>query len=293
MADQFDVIEAGQRGHRRWIGLVVVAALIAIPVVGLLASRDPGSPLGHAGATPDPIQSLSTLSSAPNVLYPRATTRGDDEVIQVVFPHGARAEIRYPAVLELDELGARPFRGAWIDGQYRRLSAPYGGEVEVSKGGQPIRSLTSNVRLWPRQPGSGSSGQVLLFAFGPWRLALYDRQEGLTFEQRMAVAEHLRGRVTKDGYLVLSGGGPVRLARPGEDANGDPVGPQLWFGGVVGDMVAFIPAPGCDKATRVPPNFDRPGRPVEATCRGGVQIAASGSAEFVQRAVEKIRITLK
>ncbi|MEU8250530.1 hypothetical protein [Nonomuraea sp. NPDC048916] len=295
MADQFDVIEVGERGRRRWLGFVILLALLAIPVVGLLASRDPDPrPDPQLEAVPAPVQSLRTLrDSAPNVLYAKPAAKGDDEIIQVVFPHGARAEIRYPARLALDELGSRPSQGVWIDGQYRRLSAPYGGEVEVSKGGEPIRELTPNVQLWPRQPGSGSYGQVLLFSFGPWRLALYDRPEGLTFEQRMATAEHLRGRLTKNGYLVLTGDGPVRLAKPGETMRGEPIGPQLWFGGVTGDIVTFAPAPGCAKAAKAPILIDRRGRPAQSVCRGDVQIAAAGSPSFVEQAVKEIRITLK
>ncbi|MBB6351730.1 hypothetical protein FHU36_008313 [Nonomuraea muscovyensis] len=292
MADQFDVIESGRRGRRQWVGLIVVAVLVVVPVAGLVVSREPEPPV-QPGAVPEPIRSMRTLNNAPNALYPKARVKGDDETVRVVFPDGTRGEVRYPAELGLDALGVRPFRGVWIDGAYRRLAAPYGGEVEVSKGGQPIRNLTPDVQLWPRQPGSGAFGQVLLFAFGPWRLALYDRFDGLTFEQRMAVAERLRGRVTKDGYLVLSGGGPVRLAEPGDYAQGDPVGPQLWFGSVVNDMVAVIPLPGCAKGSRVPEMMERAGRPAKAACRDGVQVAATGEREFVERAVKGIRITLK
>jgi hypothetical protein len=292
VADQYEVMEAGQRGHRRWIGLVVVAVLVVVPVVGLVSSRDPGPP-APVQVVPEPVQSLRTLSGTPNSLHPKARTRGDDEVVNIVFPDGKRAEIRYPAVLELDELGIRPFRGVWIDGEYRRLSAPFGGEVEISRGGQPIRNLTPDVQLWPRQAGAGPYGQVLLFAFGPWRMALHDRPEGLTFEQRMAAAEHLRGRVTKDGYLVLSGGGPVRLARPGETVRGSHAGPQLWFGGVVGNKVALVPLPRCEVDGAVPALMDRSWRPARAVCRSGILIAAGGSSDFVERAVTEIRLTLK
>ncbi|UBU12104.1 hypothetical protein [Nonomuraea gerenzanensis] len=236
MADQFDVIEAGERGRRRWVGLVVVLALLLIPVVGLLASREPepGPETAVASRTPGAIRSLTTLDSAPNMLTVPARKKGGDEVIQVVFPDGARAEVRYPAELGLAEMGSRPFRAGWVDGMFRQFVAPYGGEVEITRGGRPLRSYGPNVTLWPRQAGSGLYGQVLLFAFGPWRVAMYDRGQGLTFEQRTALAGDLRGRVTKEGYLVLTGRGGVRLAEAGEYAQGEPIGPQLWFGGGVG-----------------------------------------------------------
>jgi hypothetical protein len=292
VADQFDVIEVGDRSRRRWVGLGVVLALLAVPVVSLLASRDPEPEPAPPPATPLPIRSLTRIDGAPNVVRAPAKGKGGDEIIQVVFPDGVRAEVRYPAEARLNELGARPFQGMWVAGHYRGLYAPFGGEMEVTRGGQPIRNFTPNVTLWPRQPG-GSLGQVLMFAFGRWRLAVYDRPEGLSFEERVAAARSLRGKVGKDGYLVLSGGGQVRLARPGETAQGDPVGPQLWFGGGVSDMVALIPTPNCKSAARTPSVVNGRGRPARTVCRGEVLIAASGSREFVEQAIDGIRITLK
>jgi hypothetical protein len=293
VVDQFDVIEAGPSGRRRWIGLVVVVAVVAVPVIGLIASRDP-KPLLPTQPTPEPIRSLTRLDSPPNVLQvPSRADKGGDEVIEVVFPHGVRAEVRYPAELELAEMGSRPFQGVWIDGSYRQLVAPYGGEVEITRGGQPIRNYASNVTLWPRQAGSGSYGQVLLFAFEKWRMAMYDRVRGLTFEQRLAVARSLKGTVTKGGYLVLSAGGTVRLAEPGETAQGDPVGPQLWFGGGASEMIALVPTPGCAKKARAPDVIDGRGRPAESVCRGDVLVAVTGPSRFRQMAIEGIRVTVK
>ncbi|MFC4112564.1 hypothetical protein [Nonomuraea zeae] len=291
MADQFDVIESGERGRRRWIGLAVVLALLLIPVVGVLSSRDP-EPRPVVPA-PDPIRSLTRVQSAPNVLNVPAKAKGRDEVFEAVFPDGRRAEVRYPAELDLDSMGLRPFVGVWVDGKYRQLLAPYNGEIEITRGGQPIRSYADNVTLWPRQAGSGSYGQVLLFEFGPWRLAVYDRGQGLTFDQRLALARGLKGRVTKKGYLVLSAGGPVRLAEPGETAEGYPVGPQLWFGGGAGPMIALVPAPGCQGTTAVPVVIDGRGRRAESVCRHGVRIAVTGPRSFRERALEEIQITLK
>ncbi|WP_433433977.1 hypothetical protein [Nonomuraea sp. CA-141351] len=292
MVDQFDVIEQGARGRRRWIGLVAVLALLLIPIVSLLTSRDP-RPQPLATPTPGPIGSLTRIGGAPNLLNAPARAKGGDEVIEVVFPHGVRAEVRYPAELGLGEMGSRPFQGAWIDGQYRQFTAPYSGEFEVTKGGEPIRNYTPNVTLWPRQAGSGYYGQVLLFAFGRWRLAMYDRGQGLTFDQRMALAKGLKGRVTKDGYLVLSAKEPVRLAKPGETVQGEPVGPQLWFGGGVGEMVALVPTPDCRKRARVPTVIRGRGRSADSVCRGDVLVAVTGSQPFRKKAIEGIGVTLK
>ncbi|MGP3956256.1 hypothetical protein ACTWPT_09695 [Nonomuraea sp. 3N208] len=293
MVDQFDVIEAGQSGRRRWIGLIVVVAVLVVPVIGLIASRDP-EPLPPTRPIPEPIRSLTRLDSPPNILQvPSRAAKGGDEVIEVVFPHGLRAEVRYPAELDLAGMGSRPFQGGWIDGDYRQFVAPYGGEVEITRGGQPIRNYASHVTLWPRQAGSGSYGQVLLFAFEKWRLAMYDRGQGLTFDQRIAVARGLKGTVTKDGYLVLSAGGKLRLTEPGESADGEAVGPQLWFGGGAREMIALVPTPGCAKKARMPFVIDGRGLPAESVCRGDVLVAVTGPGWYREMAIEGIRVTVK
>lgn len=290
-----DVIEAGSAGRRRWLGLGVLMVLVGAGIVILIVTRK--VPEKPPPITPASISSIGTMvSGANNLLHPVPRRKDGKEVIDVVFPDGRRAEVRYPQGVALDSLGARPFVGGWIDDDmmlFRRLEAPYSGEAEITRGGQPIREFAGNVTLWPRQPGSGAGGQVLMFAFGDWRLALYDRADGLTFEQRVTWAEKLKGKVTKDGYLVLTATAPVRLAVPGEMARGEPVGPQLWFGGAAGDMVAIIPTPGCNERSRMPSIIGGHGRFARKVCRGEVLVSAVGEPSFVTEAIEGIRVALK
>ncbi|MFG1944949.1 hypothetical protein [Nonomuraea sp. NPDC048826] len=293
MADQFDVIEVGERDRRRPIGLLVVLVLLGVSVVGLIVSRGPEPPAEPVREAAAPIRSLTRVDSGPNLLHPPASVKNGVARIDVVFPDGVRATVRYPAELDLDRLGLRPFQGVWVDEEFRQLTAPYNGELEVTKGGEPIRSFADNVTLWPRQAGSGSYGQVLLFAFGPWRMALYDRPPGLDFGQRTRVAEGLRGKVTDGGYLVLSGSERVRLAEPGDVMQGDPVGPQLWFGGGATDMVALIPSPGCERSRGLPRAIRGRGHPVEDVCRDGMRVVAMGDDEFIGKALDGIRISVK
>ncbi|MFI6324143.1 hypothetical protein ACIBG8_41915 [Nonomuraea sp. NPDC050556] len=290
-----DVIEAGSAGRRRWLGIGVLLVLVGAGILILITNRK--VPAKPAPVTPSSISSIGPMvSGANNLLHPVPRRKAGKKVIDVVFPDGRRAEVRYPPRIALDNLGARPFVGGWIDSDmmlFRRLEAPYSGEAEITRGGEAIREFAPNVTLWPRQPGSGSGGQVLMFAFGDWRLALYDRADALTFEQRVTWAEKLKGKVTKDGYLVLTATPPVRLAAPGEMARGEPVGPQLWFGGAAGDMVAIIPTPGCDERSRMPSIIGGHGRFARKVCRGDVLVCAVGEPSFVQEAIAEIRVTLK
>jgi hypothetical protein len=294
VADQYEVMEAGGHDRRRPIGLLVVLVLLAASVVGVIATRRSDPPVEAAREPPAaPIRSLTRFDSAPNLLYPRAREKGGVARIGVIFPDGTRATVRYPAELRLDRLGVRPFQGLWVDGAFRQLTAPYYGELEITKGGEPIRSFGENVTLWPRQAGAGSFGQVLLFAFGPWRMAVYDRERALDFTQRVELAEGLRGRA-EDGYLVLSSeSGRIRLAEPGDVVRGEPVGPQLWFGGGATHMVALVLAPDCRETRGTPRALRGRGHPIREVCRNGVRVIAMGDDEFIGKALDGIRISVK
>ncbi|MBB4918787.1 hypothetical protein [Streptosporangium saharense] len=291
VGDPNDVIEAGgPAGSRRWIGIAVLAALVVVPVVSLLVSRDPGLP-----PVPDPRATVSGTVSTPvaaatptNVLYPKPRSKGDRKILDVVFPDGTKAEITYPADLRLAELGVRPARGGWLDGYfslYRELTVPPGGHEEVSQGGPMIRELAGNSTLW--QAASPTEGQVMLFDFTPWYVTLRDQKNGMTFEQRQLWAKNLHGEVTKDGYLVLEGSSPVRLAEPGQIFRGGIAGPRLWFGGFGGPLVVVAPMPHCDTASIGPIEA---GQGVsKSVCRNGVYVAASGERGVVERVIAEVR----
>ncbi|MEU7002145.1 hypothetical protein [Nonomuraea sp. NPDC046570] len=326
MGDQFDVIDTGTEGRRRWVGLLVLIVLLAVPVVGVLVSRDPQSvvpaqavpgevPPGAAALEPSDgagqreasaegggepgrpgVVRSSAPSGGPHVLHAQSVATGDDEVIDVVFPDGTEAQVRYPAVLQLDGMGSRPAVGIWVDGDrplLRMLFAPFGGREEVARGRGPLRKLTPTVSLFARGPGQGGAGEDLLFAFGSWFMTMHDGRDGLLFEQRVALAKALNGDDSREGYLVLSAGKPVRLAVAGEHVRGEPVGPQLWFGTGRGDTLALVLNPGCRTETRTPGILARNPRPVRQHCMDGVQVFAAGDGPFVALAESAIRIRRK
>ncbi|MER6174773.1 hypothetical protein [Streptosporangium sp. NPDC001681] len=287
---RYDIIEARPtRGPRRWIGAAVLAALLVVPVLVLLARREPGAvpPL----PPPVPTRSVAGAKEVSNVLYPRPRRRGGREILNVVFPDGSAAEVDYPADLGLARLGVRPAMTGRLDGEagtYRQLTVPPGGPAGVAMGRPMIRKLAGQVTLW--HPMSPAEGEVLLFAFDPWFVALRDLKDGMPFEQRMLWARNLRGRVTRGGYLVLDARAPVRLAGAGETFRGEQVGPQLWFGGARETLLVLAPVPGCDVAAIELSVIEQRRRFSAETCQDDVYVAASGERRQVERTVAEIVI---
>ncbi|MEW1844636.1 hypothetical protein AB0392_42410 [Nonomuraea angiospora] len=304
-AGRVDIIEQGPRGPRgpRRAGIAVLVALAAVSLVGLLTSRDTSRPAPEPG--PVPVREAVTVQ--PNAVYPEARGTGGTRTLRVTFPDGSRAELTYPAGLNLASLGARPYTGGTLTGDgtadgarsptgaseggvFRVLTAPLYGEAETAAGRPMIRHLTGGVTLWPGPLGVDTAGPVLLFAFGDWRIALQDERAGMTFEQRLAWAENLRGTLTPDGFLTLSAGGPLRLSRPGEIRDGVLVGPQLWLGGLSRRMLVLAPVPDCERQGRASVALDPRHTVSGSVCRAGFYLAASGDESFVRSVLRDVRV---
>ncbi|MFC4013759.1 hypothetical protein ACFOY2_41490 [Nonomuraea purpurea] len=331
-AGRVDIVEQGPR-RRGWVGLVVLAALVAVPLIVVLTSRDTPRPRPRPTVTPTPVR--DAISVTPNAVYPAADGTGATMTMRVTFPDGTRAEIAYPADLNLASMGARPYTGGTLTtagrdpgdepragetpdprpgqaaesgtgraavpsagkseesragevGAFRSLSAPLYGEAEIAAGRPMIRRLTGDVTLWPGPLGASTGGSVLLFDFGGWRIALRDERSEMTFDERLAWAEHVRGTLTPDGFLTLSADGPVRLSRPGEVRDGVLVGPQLWLGGLSRRMLVLAPVPDCER--RAPVVLDPRHTITGSACRGGFYLAASGDQDFVREATLNVRV---
>ncbi|MGW6498978.1 hypothetical protein [Nonomuraea angiospora] len=304
-AGRVDIIEQGPRGRRGpcRAGIAVLVALAAVSLVGLLTSRDTSRPAPEPG--PVPVREAVTVQ--PNAVYPEASGTGGTRTLRVTFPDGSRAELTYPAGLNLASLGARPYTGGTLTGDgtadgtrsptgaseggvFRVLTAPLYGEAETAAGRPMIRHLTGGVTLWPGPLGVDTAGPVLLFAFGDWRIALQDERAGMTFEQRLAWAENLRGTLTPDGFLTLSARGPLRLSRPGEIRDGVLVGPQLWLGGLSRRMLVLAPVPDCERQGRASVALDPRHTVSGSVCRAGFYLAASGDESFVRSALRDVRV---
>lgn len=177
-------------------------------------------------------------------LVPPTYSEADRVILPVTFPDGTTAELVYTLELDLAALGAFPYgsgtlrgrsttvgrsdtvaRDFWIrhgdvedvlalrnDNKTPMLLATYGG------------SDGQDVGFWDLR--TDDTAHYLGFQFGRWAVLVYDYVGvgAMTDAERSSWAASFSGRETDEGFLVLEGSGPLRLAKAREHA-----GPQLAF----------------------------------------------------------------
>lgn len=173
---------------------------------------------------------------------PRIHRQGRSVVLPVVFPDGTQASLFYPPELDIAGLGVYPYSSGELQGKspvrgrsdvvgrdFRILHGALEDVLVVLNGGKP--------RLLGEYEGAGgqtigfwdiaSDGPHLGFQFDRWAVLVYDYTDGaaMTDAERASWAASFSGRETTDGFLLLKGSGPLRLARAGDHA-----GPELRFG---------------------------------------------------------------
>jgi hypothetical protein len=141
----------------------------------------------------------------------------------LTFPDGSTTVLRFDPALGLQRMVVEPYQWGRIGDSMR--------DLDVTRSAQP-RTL----------PG-------IRLRIGPWHIRIWDYRPGgehaadaLTRRQRRIWRTHLHGRVTPDGFLVLSASPPLRLGA----ATTTNWGPRLLFRGRVRSMELL---PGrCDSA---------------------------------------------
>jgi hypothetical protein len=198
---------------------------------------------------------------------PATRAEGDSVVLPVTFTDGTSAELVYPQTLEVAALGLVPYGSATLRGkspdpgrsdEVGRDFLILHGEVQdylarsgLPKPPSPIARYEAadgqSVGFWnlPRPEPN-----YLGFQFGRWAVLVYDYPAdesggaAMTDAERATWSASFSGRETADGFLLLRGSGPLRLAQAGETA-----GPQLSFGSV-GEPPWFALYPGPCKPHR-------------------------------------------
>jgi len=225
-------------GRFGWIVLLVWIVPVAVGVGLLVLVGCGGGTNGHGALSRDGCMA-GGLGLVP------ATDREDDRIVlPVVFPDGTKAELVYPPTLDVVGLGVFPYSSGRLRGK-----SPIEGRGDIVGRDFWIRcgELDEVLATWNdgRPPAllaryEGADGKevgfwdvtwndnahYLGFQFGRWAVLVYDyvAAGAMTDTERASWAASFSGREADEGFLLLEGSGPLRLARAREHA-----GPQLTF----------------------------------------------------------------
>lgn len=177
-----------------------------------------------------------------SAFMPRVDREGRSVVLPLVFPDGTRASLFYPPELDIAGLGVYPYSSGELQGKSpaRGRSDVVGRDFWIFHRDLEDVLVALNGGM-PRLLAEyeGADGQTigfwdidsdfphLGFQFGRWAVLVYDYTDGaaMTDAERASWAATFSGRETTEGFLLLEGSGPLRLARAGDHA-----GPELRFG---------------------------------------------------------------
>jgi hypothetical protein len=167
--------------------------------------------------------------SMSEVFVPPTYQERDLTILPLVFPDGSRAEIAYPTELRLAELGVSPnILGDLGECGSDAIITRAEQHGQIYAGDQPlaISEGTSHVELW-RGTEEYAPHDYLVASFGPWwfHMPCSAAVSDATVEQWASL---LRGRVTSDGFLVVSGSERLRFLGP---EAGPLFGPELFLDG--------------------------------------------------------------
>lgn len=155
----------------------------------------------------------------------------------LTFVEGSTAEVVFERRLGLTEIGGLMFTSGGLGRVDRTLDFRYGdgsafmhrGPLEVYEG-----AGESRVELW-EGPRGGLEGAHLVYRFGDWFVGVSN--DRLTKAETRAWARDLRGRQTREGFLVLQATAPLVLQEAGEHG-----GPEILLQAEGGDpFIRFFP----------------------------------------------------
>ncbi len=221
--DPLDIERRGRRlrRHRNAATALLAGTLISAVLISVTAIVNN---LGPTGDRPTQGQ--------PQSFVPVSRHEGDKTVMPVTFLDGTTAEIVYPSELEIASLGAHPYGSGTLEGPgfdgccARDFEFAYGDTSALAMAGPSIKEFRGAdgrpVRLVSGPPGWPAD--YLVFQIGPWRLGVWE-DGTMTDDQLATWAEQLHGRVSPDGFPVITATGPLRLTEAGEGP-----GPALGFG---------------------------------------------------------------
>jgi hypothetical protein len=272
---------------------------------------------GCGGRADEPLVTEEAAETKPGSgqgdldFVPATYREGDRVVLPLTFPDGTSAELVYPPELEIAELGVFPYSSGRLHGKSPtpRRSDVVGRDfvirhgdladvlVEFNNQKEPIllaRYQGANdqtVGFWDLR--TNDTARYLGFQFGRWAVLVYDyvaSGAAMTDPERASWAANFTGRETADGFLLLDGSGPLRLARAREHA-----GPELDFYGTHPERgLGLYPGdckPHRDQTRLVDGRFVHwTGGFANWCLSDSMRIHASGSREFVGALIRELGV---
>ncbi len=250
--DLFDrtLHRASRRERRRRVTAGAVALLAVLVVaVGLWSAfrtSDEGAPSVDRTPTASPSvvptpSSPSSRLAFPPPFVPGTVTEDDTVRMPVTLPDGTTAVLVYPPSLRLAELGAQPevgyyFTGPGGPGPFTIVFVHGHTTAGMVMGAEPVATYdepSGTVELWEAVPGSNWSGDQggywLVSQLPSWTVLAYMptfSSLGATIDGARSIAGGLRAQQTPDGFVAVSGTGPVEVSRD----FGEGLGATLVFG---------------------------------------------------------------
>jgi hypothetical protein len=222
------------------LGRLIAPAFSLVLIAGCAASSDTRTPGTLSGTVATP--------ASEGGFSPPTYMEGDSVVMPVTFPDGTKAELVYPPELDLSGMRVQPYSSGYGPGFARDfliLDKPVGDIIASYEGAELLADYDDGhggtVGFWRLPP----DGLYLVFEFGSWTVLVYDYADEaqMNDEDRALWATNFHGREAEDGFLLLEGQAPLRLAATGEHA-----GPELSFWSRADDFKAVTLFPG--KCTR-------------------------------------------
>lgn len=220
-------------------------------------------------------------------------------VMPLVFPNGTRANLHFPLHMGLGDFHMVPMAFIKLgedDCCALDTRFLYGTTEPLDAFAEPSgKTFTgwdgSPVELW--EPKKGGDARMLVFTFGPWRLAVSLHNDRDMSEEDLArIAALLQGTVTPEGFLVLKGHEDLQIM------DGDlPLSPQLNLWSLGSRQGVLLSRQPCDDAPLESSFFtitqlERSNGQV-SWCQDGqieVRVHHAGDEEFAQTAIDALRL---
>jgi hypothetical protein len=181
--------------------------------------------------------------------YPQSHVEDGMTVMPLTFVDGSSAEVVAPPNLGVQDMSAVIYTSGGLGGVDRTIDFRYLDGSSFMHDG-PLQTYEagdgSKVELWEPTPNMPPDIPAecpnLVFHFGDWFVGVRTCQDELSDAERQNWASLLEGRVTQEGFLVLSAKEPLELQETGGHE-----GPELILGMERANWIGLEPG-ACDPA---------------------------------------------